>query len=1324
MLTAALDTFLSIIPLIAPHVAYSHEVPDIDHIWFTETIFSSLTPQVIQTNAIIMTFVLLYLFSLVVFTICIFLPTKIRVLHIFLLFPIHLLIFHMSSSIFGYCIHFLTFYNGNLERMVFSIVFIVMYCIYFLFFTFLCYIETNSLIRPNSFYGEWFHGYTVVYPFWICLTQNVCIHTERINYFSIRITLYAINFGISIFASVAFIRAQPFLFFAMNDIQSTKTIVTALYMVFAILLNIFQESFDVILIALLPAIAILFFLIIHIFSEKRRKSHEKILHQLDDVENLSYDAIKVALSSITSQSQLFLVIKIGFTAGSPVILNFHFIRYCFEKYPTSNWLLSVIVFLYGTIWGSDPSSYKFFLHLLSIEKYHLISELLLFQNIYCFMQNSQNISPIVARHLEKYRWDNLILMQAHHDLWIQAISIGNFNDFHRLALDISYNFKRCEQSLYDVQSMFPFSPSIMFESSIFFADFKHQYLSSSKYYDKGIRLAKYGFKEVSSQLFHQFEVMFPFLIKKEEEEKVESNEYDFFSFYDLHDRAQRQSNVLYTNDQYIKTLANHFSITKELLPQNVTFFRYETFKILLVYLFMGIAMIVLYFVHLSIRNIIQDDKDHYQYFKRMMNESVYFRQHIAMTKYDFMLVLTIQSRTYEEYSRPYLREDGETPEILEDNFFWSAIDHISLAEELCSSYKYYFDKLNGTIDIDKIYAHGIEQYEYTFVPLYENYHTAAIMFVQSRSISSQNFDMLDFYRTMNSLADIAQQVYNLLANQIYNLASDSFHRHGGILIALISVDCAVIIIFSLIYQYVTRSKLKNLFSVIRTIQKPALKSVANKFNKVLIFKEHHIPTLHCNKFYLPQAYFIIVIIFLLLPPCYFLILICLFGNDPVDIPPLPELPPIATSLNYMYYSFSVVEYLISINSTIMSEYITDGIEDIFGYSPLCIHNLFDSLSDVRPFNYNFYENIDIGEGTTVNTISLVFSVIVFFIFIWSSYEMFILYSRVHLMLNFIPLQASQINPVLSQIQNGRHVSYQKMKHFSKNLRKHMKNLDFFCLLFLDEDDKVTKTIGNVHFFFKNNDISSYERIVSFIERYATHIEGIPFKQFFAERSKSIVYFSLFNDSEFSMFFNDEKQLFFKDETLNMEANQKRRVSNNLNKMSDNLKVKPVAAANNVILIVIDQIPEKRMKELKQAWMRFKEKIGRIDSRQYRYICVINIANIENKNEDIQALADFLFSISKIIAKCRIGIDYGGPIQIFDLSRNLLAKTRIAGFMYDRLLLLTSFAPAGKIWVTKEFLQLVNRENEYKYTDFPITDTETVHAASIAIDNIEEFLHTG
>lgn len=1317
-------------------------------IWNTSYILSYISPDAISTNTILIGEIILMAFSLIFFMVCVMYPVLISKFHYLLSFPIHIILFQFFSSCFGFCIYYIArCLSDNLITSIASFFFIIFFFFYYCFFTFLSYIESNSLIRPNNNLFEWFHGGSAFTPFLILLYNVVGYNTERISLLPSRILLYSIQLVISFAVSLTILFKHPYHQYWMNDISSSKHLTVSFYSAVAICMNYLKRRLGTWLLSSIPVICLLIFMIIHFFNEFRRRSALRILNQIDCVENLSIEAIKLGLSSLTNVGQIEMVIKYGFSSGNKVVISPSFIRYCVEEYPESNWLISYIIFLYGTVWGADPISYRFFLHMLSVEKLHMVPELLLFQLIYCYMQCSETISPIIARYLEEYRWSFLIIAQSHKDFWLHASTTTSLRHFSIFAENYAFNFVKNVNNLKNLEAMFPFSPSVMYEKSMFMADFKNDYLISSKCFSKGSKMSSDGSKYIAFKLLSGYESM----IRESNAyiDEKEPTEYTFLSLKESHDRAQRKASFFNTNDFYIKRLSNSFSTKPESLPQPVTFFRAETFSMVFTMVLMTIVAIILFFLHFHIQTLLQTEKEHYDYIKRMIRETIFFRQGLAICQYDIMLILMVESRVYENISKKYLREGGETPSsILNDQFFWFVINHLSRTEEDTSKYSIFFQDFSTKIGLPKLYAFNITYENSTFQSLFFNYHRTAIMFIQCRKIPAQVFEIDEFIYTIAALDDIAKQVYQHLSDHIHDYAKGSINRNAAFLIGLPIVDIVLAIAFGLALKIIFMNYLWKIFSIVRTIQPPALKTISVQFDRLLKFQEHHIPKVKTNPFYHPILYYILCLLsFFILPIVY-----CVKANnekkidDKNIISHLPSLPPIDSSINFMYYTFAVIEYLIKINSTLIPYYNASIVQAVFGPDPICVHYLFTSLVEVDEFQYNFYEEMKKADIILVTSLTLFFACLFFVLFIWSSWKYILLMNCINKIFHFINFRSAQTNPVLSQLYNGQSVSNDRVKKFSNDLQTPPTKFDFFLTFFFDENYDIVSHVGYLEKILNSNFyIHDLNSLVNFLNNSATIHKGITIDEFFSKKIPTKqLFFSLDEGSEFSMQFNNPLELFIKDESTNFFINKRRRMLQELSVNSDKLASLASLDTKTVVLLIIDQISIENISIiLSKAKLYENQGLVKLDSRNNRLVFFISTFLMPNKTgkEATDIMFHFINDFSFILPQVKCAVDFGGPLQLFNTVKSPMAKSRAIGVIFDVLSLFTSSIKIGKFFITKSIADVIgldnfieDNDNEYEkenndnlsesqntleFNQFKVTDKIIIQAAELPLNMIEK-----
>ena len=302
-----------------------------------------------------------------------------------------------------------------------------------------------------------------------------------------------------------------------------------------------------------------------------------------------------------------------------------------------------------------------------------------------------------------------------------------------------------------------------------------------------------------------------------------------------------------------------------------------------------------------------------------------------------------------------------------------AIDILNDQEEIKSKYSIFYQDFSIEIGLPKLHAFNGTEEDSTFQSLFLDYHRTAIMFVQCRMIPAQIFDSSKFIFTIESLDDISKQVYQLLTDHIYQYAKGSISRNAGFFIGFPICDIFFAVVFGLILDFFIMNYMRKIFSIVRTIQPPALKTISVQFDRLLKFQEHHIPKIKANPFYHPILYYVICMISFFILPIFF----CLKAvnerkvENKYDVKPLPPLPSIDSSINYMYYTFAVIEYLIKINSTLIPYYNDTIVELAFGPDSICVHYLFTTLADVNEFRYEFYENMKNSGIILVSAITVV-----------------------------------------------------------------------------------------------------------------------------------------------------------------------------------------------------------------------------------------------------------------------------------------------------------------------------------------------------------------
>jgi hypothetical protein len=184
-----------------------------------------------------------------------------------------------------------------------------------------------------------------------------------------------------------------------------------------------------------------------------RRSLRRLLFQIEmDERQITSESLELALSSVVSENRFRLIIREGLLCGSNVVTSPTFVHYCLGRFPNSEWFVRYVTFLFATFWESNSDVYEVFLHMLSIKSFTMTTQLLLFQYVFCFMQASEN-SPIIERHLNKYRLKMSEFFSIHREFW----STQSESSAKDLYADLVRELCETRSLLRSLSILFPFS---------------------------------------------------------------------------------------------------------------------------------------------------------------------------------------------------------------------------------------------------------------------------------------------------------------------------------------------------------------------------------------------------------------------------------------------------------------------------------------------------------------------------------------------------------------------------------------------------------------------------------------------------------------------------------------------------------------------------------------------------------------------------------------------------------------------------------------------------------------------------------------------------
>ena len=1314
-LTMALDLIFSIFVLIYPIATYylSAAQEDIDNrIYYASGFLSISTPKFFTTTAAVIVADAYILFVLVVFFIALMLPSLCRRFHFLFIFPWHVAMHYLLSATFGYCIYDIScMWDGGASIGYASVIYLFLYVFWIVFFCFLSYIEGNSLIRPNVMYSEWFTGITVGYPLFVLFVCVIGFHTERVGSFPYRVTIYAVETVVCLGCAAIIVFQWPYMHFLANDLMSTKVLLYAVYGIFSIFVNVWTVQMKPWGLSTVPVLAFIIFVGVHQFSERRRRANEKLLDQLDSSSDLSLSAIEYTLESVNGETQLKNLIKTGMVTGNQTVITNTFVRYCLKHYPKSKWMIAYIVFLYATVWGCDPISYKFLLHILSLESLHGTAELLLFQTIYCFMQVSEEQSPIITRHLERYRINMLLLAKLHEQFWLAEKSRNE--DVLKPMITIASLMQEQHRLLKDMHALYPYNSSTQYEMAIYAVDFEHDYIKSSEYYHMGNSILKNGISYVTGKLFNEFALFFPAAKPRQcvIDEEDDKDYLTFLSMRDSHDRTRRYSQLFGTKDAYIKTVTSIFQINKKKIPKETMFFKG---KITWMWIHLAILCLIYFAIQIAhswVLVILPDDQSHYELVQDVVMEVRNFREYLGMTVFDIFLADAIYSESYVNYTNEVEVYAAENASI--DEFVTLAIDHLQMVEIYTMEFKYYYEEVMNIFKFEDINAFNNLSSDYSFLNQFTEFHHACIRFIVSRYPDILYFDELrdDFIASAQALWNISQQLYTAVLEYETQYLENTFDRNKALLFGIVAVVVVVVVTGATALDYQFHDFLLSLHAVIQTVQPPALPAIAEQFSKLLMFKDHQLPDYRIAKIVMfPITFLVIGLLLLAVLPltlaCYFRVR----SKAIVAYTTIPPLPLMSDEMIFVYYISAFLEMHVYRVSNFTIHYNETLAEQIYGPLPMCIHNLLWEKNFPPLVNISFYEGLGVGDSHAIGVICIVASLASFLFFVFCAVRHIMTLSDSRRLLFSVPNTIAQSNPIFSKTRDGIPVSQEEVVKFSKRVLKVPKNFGVFSTLFFNQEGECLCCRGKVRKFLGIKP-ATLDELQTFLEDTASVVEGETLEHFFTNRStKTIIITINSGKSEVSLRFLSSYELFIRDESAEMRFHMKRRATNVIDETGDEAKIPVDISTMKMALLFIHRAPKDGEMAL-HAVKSYSDNVFQLEGKNGDYCFCTPSMESANRTD---SMLDFLKAIHDFLPSATFFIDIG-DIAVTSKGKSMIGKSRITGVKYDFGRIFTMSAEQGKAYLTKEYATVAGIDvSELTFREVSVIDGVVAEVATLPL----------
>lgn len=1246
-------------------------------------LLSIITPTIISTRTWIVLVVLFCLLTIISFVLCLYEPSFTLYTHVLLDIKIHQILLPWITGTIGYAVYIVSnFEKVNSIGLWYCIIPLLVFPFYLILISLLSFLEVNSIVKPNSTITGWF----TTYPFWqpIVIAAISIFGYQCINWPYIAIYICG-GFVIllCIFIGIWTLATSPFILFLANEILITEMFVIASFLILSIFFIKFSVSFSSISIAIVPIYSLLVFLGVHIAYQHKLSSIHQILSQINtDLEQLTTDSLQATLSPLTHQVSLQSLVKEGLISGNKAVLSEVFIQYCLDCYPNSEWFLGYIAFLYGVIWKNDPNAYRFLLHLLSLDIFSAPVEYMLFQYIYCFMQTSQTLSPMIMRRLTRYRETCKKYVIAHKVFWLSALS-SETNNFQKAKTRMVRLFMSAHHQAEILKLMFPFCPSVRCELCLFEADLMHNIIKADEEYNIASSLLDPDAESVTSTLFQSFVLCFlgARITLNQQRDGSESNDYRFLSFQDHYDDAHRQGVSISVNDNYLTSLTHTFKMSRNQPQIDPKIDRIRLFFAYFLIVFAILVFIGLVIFHHYVDPSLLNSIDEIESLNGVLNATTHFRYDINRLQFDIDLLLNIANKTYVDAFE-------------DDNFFRFVLEHLSFTESSVLSYKYLLDSLDY-LNENKSIINACNNMNCTFSYLFGVLHEKCLFFLNSNQVS--NLTKFEPVHNLNSatrsLSIVIDNIYNLVYNVYKSKTENMFKKTRSQLIIMIAIELFMAVVMSTLTSLLLKRMKENINDVIRTAQPPIIQYIASQFDKLLLFDKYQhleLPSFTYGEIAIP---YVLMFLVLFIYPVYILFMIPNFSSFHFKKNPLPEIVNCTDETQFLYYSLAKLEY-----STFASRNVPpSSYRSIVESDHSCMHDMFDSNEEESPVEIIIGNNFVKNKIVSVHSSLLLVASVVFIFFLRSAYLEISTVKIGRILLKFIPNSAAQSNPVFAKLLRGQVISHENVSEFTESIKICPSDLTFFCVICYDSSGKITKTLGDVKKYLTTEAPSTMVELNQFIiEKCKNDISVDEINSFFNNKIENdALNVSFYPGHEVSLIFSkNPDSIVIKDDSNHYETNSRMRMTKRLNRALDDSIPPSLKIVQKAVVVMITT--ENLINNGANVLIEIKEIIKEIkdfliiDSRNHTIRFIIN-AEIDEAKACNSALSFVENNILRFIPIIKVSMAFGGPLSFFDSVKNQTTKSRCVGVSYDCAMMMLNLAETGSPMITKDIYEKAMRD---------------------------------
>lgn len=1141
--------------------------------------------------------------------------------------------------------------DSTLYNLVKSIISIALFILYVIGVNALRFIDANTIISPTLMCAEWFHGKT-----WIITTFSlvsafagyVSIHVAQVYATILFLIAAFVSFGTVIYIATT----MPWMYFITNEIFASVATLNGLIYIYDIFARLYELELGNIFLVIYPLALVISFSICHFLFEIRRNGIHQLLNQIESCETqLTTQSLATTLSSVHTENKFQLIIKEGLLNGHESITSQAFIQFCLEMYPSSEWFLSYVTFLFAIIWGSYPDVYKVLLHLLSIDVFSGQTEFILFQFVYCYMQTAQHQSPIIQRPITKYRRTMMRFFEYHRIFWLSA----SHRDDSRI-LPAFQNMKnlvgRLHNQITTLCSAYAFCPVTHCEASIFYADILHDADKASKELSIAVSLLGQNSDYLTKTLFRRFSPFMPGF-RRTHQQPQSATTFRFLSLKEFYDDAKRQTNSVLPNDTYLKTLTHTFKMEKNqpVIEPAIDKFWNLILKITIVlsiFIFVGL-LISHHFINPLLRKSVRNYTD----FISIIEQTLYFRNAVNMMEFDMALLSLIFKYDY----------PANPNSVYYYNF---AIRHLNISNALMQYFKLDIDALaSNEIDI-QIVNSDCSISNCSFDYLYSAFHQMYKFLLTGALRMPNNFNDVDIYA--QSMANILSKFYKSMYSWFLEQHKQTYNKVYLFLGLLVGIELGFGIIASIVMGRMIHQMSKNIFDIVKTAQPPIMTYIAFQFEKLLAFEEHQQPNLKSKFSFSPIFFFILSFVILSLQP-----IVCLYwttrdkGMKFEDVQ-IPKLINFSSQNINIYYNIAHIEYFINNNTNNSGNY--------------CMHDFLIVPCDKCVQHFKFYEDFSTDGLLILQALVCLIGSFIYVCFLRTIYITMNHFEIGINLLKFFPTTAVHSNPVFNKLILGESITTEDIYQFSENINTTPTDFSFFSILHISKDGRIKKIEGDVedYIFIRPKTV---EEMVKYIEETVDQDISDLFDFINKKIEGSSYNISLKPDHEVTLIYGKNgRSMVIKDDSHHYQSNAQLRLIRKLTDILDDFSRQNYVDVKEAGLLLVYSEDDSILHAVSDMIKRHNIFI-RVDER-YQEICYL-MPTLEDKEKT--GLMSILTEL-KATRNIKAVIHYGGPYHFFDTPRNQIPKSRIYGQAFDDSRLLIKFITLGDIVITQELVDKI------------------------------------